>query len=62
MGNITDNYESYIEHIAKASDKEIRADIMIQIKRNMIKRSVIKVAEMIIFTMGILGIVPSFLG
>jgi hypothetical protein len=62
MTNITDDYDSYIIHIKNTPNNEIRNDIMTQIKRNMIKRTVIKIAELLIISMSILGVIPSFLG
>jgi len=62
MTNMSDDYNMYIEQIKTTPTDNIRADIMIQIKRNMIKRTIIRVTELIVISLTGLGMLPSFLG
>lgn len=62
MTGINDNYEKYIDYIKNTPQDNIRSDVMIQIKRNMFKRTIIKIAELSIIALTTLNLVPAFLG
>lgn len=62
MTGISDDYDKYIEYIQKTVNNDIRQDVMLQIKRNMIKRIIIRIAELSIIALTTLNLIPSFLG
>ena len=62
MTAIKDNYDGYILHIKDQSNDKIREDTMTIIKWTMLKRSFIRIAELLIIGLTAMGIVPSFLG
>ena len=59
---IQDDYEQNIVHIKNITDPDITKDVMVQIKRNMIKRTIIKIADISLLILGATSIIPSFLG
>ncbi len=62
MTAIKDDYDGYITHIKSQPNADIRKDTMTIIKWTMLKRSIIRIAEIAIIGLTTLGLIPSFLG
>lgn len=62
MTAIKDDYDGYIAHIKSTPNNEIRKDVMTIVKYTMIKRTIIKIAGLLIIALSTVGLIPSFLG
>lgn len=60
MSKFNDDYDGYIAHIKNIPDKDTRKDVMTIIKWSMTKRTIIKIAEVGLFIIAGLGIIPNF--
>lgn len=58
---IKDDYDGYLAHIKMEPDQAKRNDIKTVIRWVMIKRTIIKIAELIIVVLATTGIVSNFL-